>query len=482
MFWRGVLGYLPVNIVQAVAGFGTIVVFTRLLSPEQYGDYALGFSVASLAATTLFTWNEAAMARFYAAESGDQNRRALFGTIYRTFWVMALVLPLVSALVLWLCPFSMGLKLAVTAGLASSLVRSLLKLAQERRRAAGAVGGFALIDMMQTGGAFLIGAGLAYAGLGGAAPLAGAGIASGLCLIFTLPGELKLGEGGHFDPQRFRSYAAYGLPVTLSLVMSLAIANTDRFVIAGFLGTGAVGAYHAGYSLANRTLDVMFIWLGMAGGPAAIAALERGGHGELQRVARSQASLMILLSLPASAGLALVAKPLAQLMVGPALSAQAASVTVWIAASAAFSGLTTYYFHTAFTLSRRTGRLLLAMAIPAVANLGLALALIPAFGLNGAMWATTASYFLGLCCSILLGRDCIALPIPWETLAKASAATAFMAVALQFLPSPGGLLELALKAGAGMIVYAASAVALDLAGVRGQLARLSRGERLELSL
>ena len=43
MFWRGVLGYLPVNIVQAVAGFGAIVLFTRLLSPTDYGGYALAY-------------------------------------------------------------------------------------------------------------------------------------------------------------------------------------------------------------------------------------------------------------------------------------------------------------------------------------------------------------------------------------------------------------------------------------------------------
>ena len=44
MFWRGVLGYLPVNIVQGVVGMLSIVVFTRVLSPQDYGVYALAFS------------------------------------------------------------------------------------------------------------------------------------------------------------------------------------------------------------------------------------------------------------------------------------------------------------------------------------------------------------------------------------------------------------------------------------------------------
>ena len=60
MFWRGVLGYLPVNIVQGLVGLATIVTFTRLLQPSQFGDYALGFSVMSLLHTAIFTWNEAA--------------------------------------------------------------------------------------------------------------------------------------------------------------------------------------------------------------------------------------------------------------------------------------------------------------------------------------------------------------------------------------------------------------------------------------
>jgi len=62
MFWRGVWGYLPAQIVQGVVGFLTIVVFTRLLSPEDFGRYALAFSVTSLAHTVSFSWLEAAMA------------------------------------------------------------------------------------------------------------------------------------------------------------------------------------------------------------------------------------------------------------------------------------------------------------------------------------------------------------------------------------------------------------------------------------
>ena len=472
MFWRGVVGYLPMNVVQGLVGFLSIVVFTRWLSPADFGVYALAFSAMSLAHTLVFTWIEAAMARFYAAEAVGGGRLAdHFATLYRCWLLAALGFVAIGGAVIALCPGGGPVKLAVGAGLAAILARSLAKLNQERRRAAGDVRGAALMDMAQTLAGFALGFGLILAGLRGAAPIAGLGAAAAVVMIFLLPAELRRGAGGRFDAGRARRYAAYGLPVALSLIFALALATTDRFLLAAYLNPETVGVYQAGYSLANRTLDVMFIWLGAAGGPALIVALERGGGEALARAAREQAGLMLALALPASVGLALVARPLADVLVGPSLRQGAAQVTPWIAASALFAGLTTYYSHQAFTLGRRTGLLLFAMSLPAAANLAMNLALIPRMGLTGALVATTASYGLGLAVSILLGRLAQPLPLPLGALARTALAAALMGVVVASLPSLGGAFELALKAGVGALVYGIAAYGLDVAEIR------SRGRR-----
>ena len=474
MFWKGVVGYLPANVVQGLVGLLSIVVYTRLLSPEAYGAYALAFSVMSLAHTVVFTWLEAAMARFYAREAEHGRLAGHFATLYRLFTWLALGFPIVAGLVLWLWPLSPSLKLAIASGLVAIPLRSLAKLAQEHRRAAGRVRASALLDIGQTAGAFAIGAALAALGAGGAAPLIGAGLAAAACLPFVLPQELGDARGGAYERPRAHDYLHYGLPVSLSLVLSLALATTDRFMLAAFLSPASVGVYHAGYSLSNRTLDVLFIWLGAAGGPACVTALERGGVSELQRAAREQAGLMILICLPAAAGLALVARPLAELMVGEGLRAGAARVTPWIAFSGFFAGVTTYYLHTAFTLARRTRLLFAAMAIPALANLALTFVLIPRFGLDGAMWATAASYAIGAAASWGLGRRVMALPIPWVDLAKCGAATVGMALLVRLVPASGGVAELAAKASAGVLAYGALALALDAGGLRARCADLVR--------
>jgi hypothetical protein len=66
----------------------------------------------------------------------------------------------------------------------------------------------------------------------------------------------------------------------------------------------------------------------------------------------------------------------------------------------------------------------------------------------------------------------VALPIPWESLARCSAATGVMTLAVSRLPAIGGLGELVLDAGVGALVYAAAALMLNAAGVRDLARRL----------
>ena len=472
MFWRGVWGYLPANIVQGVVGFLAIVVFTRLLSPEDFGRYALAFSVVTLVHVAVFTWLEAAMARFWAAQKTPLEIAAHFAGLYRAaFALTALYLPAV-ALLLWLLPVDPAFRLALAVGLLGAPVRCLSKLAQERFRAAGEVAKAAGLDIFIAIGGLIIGVGFALAGAGGAAPLAGLALAPLAALPFILPGELRQARNGVIDQARLRAYAVYGYPIAASLALAVVLASTDRFLLAAFMDTAAVGAYHAGYSIANRTLDVLFIWLGAAGTPALVMALERGGRERLIAAAREQAQTLILVGLPACVGVALVARPLAEFMIGEHLRDAAALITPWIALSALLSGMTVYYFHQAFTLGRKTGLLLAAMAVPAVANVVLNVVLIPRFGVLGAAWATAASFGLGLIASWAMGRRVMPLPVPWETLVRCGIATAVMAAAVLPLPDIGGFAELMLDASVGAVVYAAAALILNAAGVRDLVRRL----------
>jgi len=472
MFWRGVWGYLPANIVQGVVGFLAIVLFTRLLSPEDFGRYALAFSVMTLAHVAVFSWLEAAMARFWAAQAPGAATQGHFASLYRTAFALSGLFLLITGLSMWIWPGDGLFRIALAAGLAGVPARSLVKLGQERFRAAGEVGKAAGLDIAVTIGGLVIGVGFALAGWGGAAPLLGIGLAPLGALAFVLPGQVKQARGGGFGagrvrgqwPVRFTIPAAHG-PAGGALVSA-------RLPPVRFLDEAAVGAYHAGYSIANRTLDVLFLWLGSAGQPALIMALERGGPGQLKTAAREQLSTFLLIGLPAAAGVALVARPLAEVLIGEELRVAAAGITPWIALSALLYGLTAYYFGQAFTLGKKTRLLLIAMAIPAGLNVVLNLILVPRYGLMGAAWATAASFALGLLATQVIGRRVLPLPIPWDSLIRCGVATGAMALVVARLPAIGGFVELMLDASVGGIVYAAVALTLNAAGVRDVAMRL----------
>ena len=472
MFWRGVFGYLPVQATQALVGFGSIVVFTRLLSPEQYGQYAVTMAVAAVVHAVFMVWIEAAMERFTLPEVERGQGPAHFATLHAAYATLAALTLALAGLALLVLPLERELRYALAAGFGSLLVSTGFRLVQERRRAQGRVVPYAIYAMLTAVSGFVLGAGLADAGWGSASVLAGIAIATGLALLVSAPGELRLGRGGSFEASRLRRYAAYGLPVSLSLILAQALFSADRFLIAGFLDQASVGFYHAGHALAYRTLDILFIWIALAGSPAMIAALERGGPAALKDAARTQAEVMILVCLPAAVGLALVARPLADVMVGEDLRDGARRVIPWIAASGFFGGLTTYYLDHAFTLARRPGMLIASMAAPAAASLTLNVLLIPRFGLDGAMWASTTAFATGALASWFLARRVLPMPVPWRTLATAGFSALVMAGAVRGLPALGGVPELLMKALVGALAYTLIALFLDVAGVRSRLAAL----------
>ncbi|MFV4733659.1 polysaccharide biosynthesis C-terminal domain-containing protein, partial [Mycobacterium tuberculosis] len=97
------------------------------------------------------------------------------------------------------------------------------------------------------------------------------------------------------------------------------------------------------------------------------------------------------------------------------------------------------------------------------------------------MWATAASYGVGLLASAMLGRRALPLPIPWLTLGQVAAASLVMAAAVAVVPAWGGLVELIAKAAVGGVVYGLSALAMDAAGARGRLAEAAHMLRTRIA-
>ncbi|MEM9053903.1 MAG: polysaccharide biosynthesis C-terminal domain-containing protein, partial [Pseudomonadota bacterium] len=347
-------------------------------------------------------------------------------------------------------------------------INTTLQMTLEAHKASQQVRRYALVDTTRLFGGFALGALIAWkSGMGAASPFIGM-VVIGAILIAPqgawLAGQIK---GGQTSQSQRRAYLAYGVPIAAALVLDLILSAADRLLIALFLGEAAVGEYAAGYGVADKTVLLLCAWTAMAGSPLVMAAYERAGKDAARDEARGLITTMLLIGIPAATGLALVAQPLAEAMIGEDVRDGAMAIIPWIAFAGLLNGLLIHYFSEAFQLAHKTAERALLMLVPAGVNVVLNLILIPQFGLMGAVAATVISYALGILVLGLRGQRHVALPLPLIEVLKVSIAALAMWPVISILPNWGSWPELFTKAACGALTYGLVAFLLDAGGTRG---------------
>jgi O-antigen/teichoic acid export membrane protein len=259
MLNRHLIAYLPVYLAQALVGFGSVAVFTRILEPAEYGRYVLILAGASLAATLLFTWLDAAIARHHARSAARGHLAGHLWTAWRLYAVPGADRRRARRVRALGLAIGATLKTAIGFAIANTVIRSGLSVALETRRAAGEAWRYSLLETFTLSGGFALGVVFIMAGgMGAAGPFAGLALASLIALAIDGPVLLSKAKRDRADVKRSLTFFAYGAPVAVSCLFEHLLVIGDRFVIAGFLGEAATGAYAAGYGVADRSINIMF--------------------------------------------------------------------------------------------------------------------------------------------------------------------------------------------------------------------------------
>ena len=466
--FRHLAGYAPVNIAAAIASFGGIYVFTRLLGPDEYGRYAVMISVMALVHTLSLTWAEAANYRFTAeaAENGSlpDHYRTGLGLLARSFVIAGLIM-VGLLLATWGAPQYRAFIPFIACLLP---LNSIVQMALEAHKARQRVGRYALVETSRLLIGFALGALLAWkSGLGALAPFAGLLIAAVLLALSEGRWLLVQAKGGESSPGARRAWLDYGAPIAAALMLDILLSASDRFLILYYLGEPAVGEYTAGYGVADKTVLLICAWAAMAGSPLVMAAYERGGKTAAREEAKGLAGTLLLLGLPAATGIALVAAPLAEALIGEELREQAMRIIPWIAFAGLLNGLLIHYFSEAFQLAKKTGERAWLMSVPAVLNIVLNIILLPtSLGIMGAVYATLISYGVGIVLLGAVGRRHVALPVPIAEFVKVVVACLAMWPVIHMIPDLGSWPELFLKTLTGGAAYVIVAYLLNAGGAR----------------
>ncbi len=467
---KQVLGYLPVNLANIIISFGTIIILTRLFDGAEFGRYALAIASLHFMHMVAFSWVEAAMARYYARA----ERKGKLSDHLKTSYIAAAITSAIGFVLfmslVYFLPIDNLMKTLLGFALASTCLTLIYNLGIEAHKAAHRIGRYSAIHSFNGLFGFSLGIVLILlTPLRELAPFIGIMIASFISIIIDLPFMIKHMRGGRFEKTRVQKYIAYGLPISMSLMLAYILSQGDLFFIKYFMGDASVGEYNAGYNLANRSLDVIFIWIGMAMTPIAITSLERDGLEKTKQVLKKYGEVLLLMILPAATGIALVAEP-AGFIMGESVRNEAVKIMPWIAFAGVMNGFINFYAQRAFVLSGKTVLFAISMIVPVIINIALNIWLIPIYGLKGAIWATLISYSVGLIISIVLARRTFPLPLPVKALVQTGFACLIMAGIVLSLPSAinqlPDFIELVIKAIIGASVYALIVFALNTSDCR----------------
>lgn len=469
MVWKQMMGYIPVNLANMIVSFGSIVILTRLLDAQEFGRYALVLVTLQMAHTLIFTWMEAAMERYYARAQREGNLRDHLYTIYRTASIMTALGLVVFMAGLYFTPIATDLKTILAFALGSTAIQTLVRLSMEAHKAHNRITRYSVTYSGQMMLSFTIGILLIlFTPLREAGPFAGLLLGNLIVLLFDLPFMLRQMKGGTYKPARTKQYLIYGLPICFSLILEMALSSSDRFVIAAMLGEAEVGQYSAGYGLANRSIDVLFIWIGLAVTPMLVRSLETDGLEACLKNMKHYGATLLLVTMPAAVGLGLVADP-ASILLGEPVREAGAQIIPWIVGAGVVNGMISYYIQRAFMLGGKTHALPITMIAPMALNIGLNIWLLPIYGLMGAVYATIISYALGLVLAFVVARRYFPLPVPWEAFLKCGFACLVMSGIVLSINTPEQMnpfIEIAIKGAAGALTYGLVAFALNAADCR----------------
>lgn len=432
MIIRHTLNYTAVKLLPAIASMTALMIFTRLMTPEQYGEYSLTVNVTGTAVAILGSFLVIGLGRFEPATHTIEEKRRLHSTVIGTALLLVMAVIVLTAM-LGMFDALPNLSVNYYFFTALFLLTLLLMLSQKlinanlKPKAYGVSLALKNILFLVTGAACLV------AGYGVHGVLASLAVASLLALLPALKLWAKI-SWNNFDLKVLRRLWSYGAPLTLLYLFVMIISFSDRIFIDVMLGAEDVGLYSAGYDLTQYTIAVVASILHLAAFPIILKAYETEGEEKTKALLSVSIRILLLVMLPVTLGFIAVKEEVSAVFLGNEFSATSIMLIPLLAFSVLLATIKSYYFDYAFQITKTTWLQSLPPMLAAICNCVFNYLMIPKMGVIGAAYATLISYVLYLVLTVVLSQRVFKLPeFPWAYAAKICVASFIMMAAVSLV-------------------------------------------------
>ncbi len=457
-------------LLPRLAAFMALIIFSRLLSPAEYGYFALFVISAELMNAVLFTWIRLAFLRLQPEYEKNGRIFLLRRTcLAMTGLAMALSLPIAAAMALIAVPDRWMVFLALVASMtfANGLVRLRLVELQAQQRAAQ----YLVLEVARA----TLSLALSFVAIQIAGPHFEAlsiGFTSanvGMALVCLVPFARDLVHLG-LDRRLMRSIISYAGPIVPITMLESLIPLTERYVIQLVAGPASVGVYAAAQNLVQQPINMLTSAVALAAFPIVMRSAEVDGIYAAQTRMREVGGYLLALGLPAVAGIIMLRSEIVSVALGEQFQAETAALMPWMGVTALLVNLKCHYFDMAFHVTRRT-RILVATLLPAtLLTAPLIYLFLKLWGLPGAAAGTCLAFTASLATSWLTGQRLLAIQHAFGEIVRIVAAVGVMVAVLWMVSPSPGLFGLILQIAAGGSAYTLAALALNVLDFRTALA------------
>ena len=482
--WRDILRYFPAVILPRLTGLLSVPILTHLFPPDVMGTYMLVLANVAALGSAFLSGFGAALMRFLPERENDPVERTRLAT---TLFAMSAAIVLgvvVIGVVVLVSTGRMENRFGqlMVWGLALFAVTGILSLVSVVLRSQRQVGRYTTIQMVSGYGGLGLGLLLVlvfHMGIEGM--LIGATLATLVSLVmgWRIAMENRPMTLGRFDRSLAVVLLRFSLFISLGNAAYWLLSLSDRWLLRIFKGPEAVGLYGVSYDITSKTTMLFVTAFGLALQPLSIAAWEARGRETTEAFLSSSTRTYLLVMLPATVGLSLLARTIISILAAPAYQ-PGAVVIPFVAAAMFLYGLLDIAGR-GLTLSKRPDLEARNFFIAGGVSVALNLLLVPRFGIIAAAAVTTLGYLTLLLMHAATVQRHVRWRFPWLTLLRCSIACAVMAVVvtglrLALFHAPTGV-DLGIAVVAGALAYGAVIVALGELSIGNMLRALSSAVR-----
>jgi len=453
-FARDVAWVAVPHVFIVLVGLVTLPALTKCYSPETYGVWVQIYVTVGLMSLVLSLQLGTAIVRFLAAEDDTEKRCHAFGAMLWPILALACFLLIISLLLrqnlsIFLFAQPKYSYLIPLTFLWASM-EALFAFSMHYLLAIGKVKRLSIIQL-----------GLAITKVVVIVTLAMAGYSLGWIIVCIIAGEaifvaavfgMIAREIGLPKPafDGLKSYLAFSVPQIPNGILLWVISVSDRYFITHLVNLSQTGIYSASYGIGNL-ISLFYFPIHIALFPTLSRLWEQKQLSRVRSYLEYSTKLFLTLAIPSVAGLYILSQPLlgilttSEYMVGGGLILLVALGTMLLGV----------YNINIFIilLVKQTKWLPPMIAIAAVTNAGINLALIPKIGIMGAAISTIVSYFILAAIVTVWARRVISFKVDIKFLAKVIAGTLLMTFCLSFIRI-SGVLGIIIIVVAGVIIFA----------------------------